>query len=142
MKCTRLKTRLTRRPDGPDTMSTNEGMVLTILPPEANGDVGGDTGRGDGFRVKVGALQSTLESAPPLQALLNRYAAIRGMQVAQTAGCNRLHDLKAALGAVGADASGQSDSGALPITLLHGNKRMVDGVDAQCDAVLDTYFAH
>src|ERR1700678_259263 len=32
---------------------------------------------GDGFRVKVGALQTTLESAPRLQMLLNRYAAIR-----------------------------------------------------------------
>src|SRR6202022_4753571 len=46
---------------------------------------------GDGFRIEVGALQNTLESAPHLQLMLSRYAAIRGMQVAQTAGCNRLH---------------------------------------------------
>src|ERR1017187_8481898 len=49
---------------------------------------------GDGFRVEVGALQNTLESAPHLQLMLSRYAAIRGMQVAQTAACNRLHDIE------------------------------------------------
>jgi CRP-like cAMP-binding protein len=48
---------------------------------------------GDGFRVEVGALQNTLESAPHLQLTLCRYAAVRGMQVAQTAACNRLHDI-------------------------------------------------
>ena len=48
---------------------------------------------GDGFRVEVGALQETLHSAPRFQFLLSRYAAIRGMQVAQTAACNRLHDI-------------------------------------------------
>jgi len=49
---------------------------------------------GNGFRVKVRALQSTLESAPRLQWMLSRYAAIRSMQVAQTAACNRLHDIE------------------------------------------------
>jgi CRP-like cAMP-binding protein len=49
---------------------------------------------GDGFRVAIAALQKTLESAPHLQVLLSRYAAIRGMQVAQTAACNRLHDIQ------------------------------------------------
>src|SRR6202142_1306151 len=49
---------------------------------------------GDGFRVKVEALQHTLESTPLLKMMLNRYAAIRGMQVAQTAACNRLHDIR------------------------------------------------
>src|SRR5579859_372817 len=36
---------------------------------------------GDGFRVKVAALQSTLESAPRLQWMLSRYAVVQGMQV-------------------------------------------------------------
>ena len=49
---------------------------------------------GDGSRVEVGALQNTLESAPHLQLILSRYAAIRGMQVAQTAACNRLHGIE------------------------------------------------
>src|ERR1700683_3527659 len=48
---------------------------------------------GDGFRIEVGALQNTLESAPHLQSTLNRYAVVRGMQIAQTAACNRLHDI-------------------------------------------------
>src|SRR5580693_6815128 len=39
---------------------------------------------GNGFRVKVRALQNTLESTPHLQLILGRYAAIRAMQVAQT----------------------------------------------------------
>ena len=49
---------------------------------------------GDGFRVKVEALQDTLESTPHLQMILSRYAVVQGMQVAQTAGCNRLHDIQ------------------------------------------------
>jgi CRP-like cAMP-binding protein len=49
---------------------------------------------GDGFRVEVGALQEALQSTPHLQFMLNRYVAIRGMQVAQTAACNRLHDIE------------------------------------------------
>jgi CRP-like cAMP-binding protein len=71
---------------------------------------------GDGFRIKVGALQHTLESALHLQARLNRYAAIRGMQVAQTAACNRLHDIKQRLARWLLMTQDRVDSGALPIT--------------------------
>ncbi len=49
---------------------------------------------GDGFRVEVSVLQDILESTPHLQMMLSRYAAIRGMQIAQTAACNRLHDIE------------------------------------------------
>jgi len=49
---------------------------------------------GDGFRVSVDALQKILPACPGLQNMLHRYAAVHGMQVAQTAGCNRLHDLE------------------------------------------------
>ena len=49
---------------------------------------------GDGFRVGVGALQDTLESASHLRLMLSRYAVIQGMQVAQTAACNRLHNVE------------------------------------------------
>jgi CRP-like cAMP-binding protein len=71
---------------------------------------------GDGFRVKVGALQNTLESTPHLQMMLNRYAAIRGMQVAQTAACNRLHDIKQRLARWLLMTQDRVDSGVLPIT--------------------------
>lgn len=49
---------------------------------------------GEGFKVSVDALEAVLPSSPGLQAALHRYAAVHGLQVAQTAGCNRLHDLE------------------------------------------------
>jgi CRP-like cAMP-binding protein len=49
---------------------------------------------GDGFRVEVAALHNILESTPKLQLMLSRYAVVQGMQVAQTAACNRLHDIR------------------------------------------------
>jgi CRP-like cAMP-binding protein len=49
---------------------------------------------GEGFRVSVDALETVLAASPRLLALLHRYGAIHGLQVAQTAGCNRLHDLE------------------------------------------------
>lgn len=48
---------------------------------------------GEGFRIRVEALEIALAKSPQLQILMNRYAAVHGLQVAQTAGCNRLHDL-------------------------------------------------
>src|SRR5579863_7014336 len=71
---------------------------------------------GDGFRVKVGALQNVLESTPHFRMMLNRYAAIRGMQVAQTAACNRLHEIKQRLARWLLMTQDRVDSGALPIT--------------------------
>jgi CRP-like cAMP-binding protein len=71
---------------------------------------------GDGFRVKIAALQNTLESAPHLQLMLSRYAVVRGMQVAQTAACNRLHDIEQRLARWLLMAQDRVDSGALPIT--------------------------
>ena len=49
---------------------------------------------GDGFRARIGALQSVLQSAPELQRILTRYAVVQGMQFAQTAACNRLHNIE------------------------------------------------
>jgi CRP-like cAMP-binding protein len=71
---------------------------------------------GDGFRIKVGALQDTLESTPHLRMMLNRYATIRGMQVAQTAACNRLHEIKQRLARWLLMTQDRVDSGVLPIT--------------------------
>jgi CRP-like cAMP-binding protein len=71
---------------------------------------------GDGFRVKVEVLQNTLESTPHLQLMLNRYAVVRSMQVAQTAACNRLHDIKQRLARWLLMTQDRVDSGALPIT--------------------------
>jgi CRP-like cAMP-binding protein len=71
---------------------------------------------GDGFRVKVGALQNTLESTPQLRLMLNRYIAIRGMQIAQTAACNRLHGIEQRLTRWLLMTQDRVGSGALPIT--------------------------
>jgi CRP-like cAMP-binding protein len=49
---------------------------------------------GEGFKVSVDALETILASSPDLQLMLHRYAALHGLQVAQTAGCNRLHNLQ------------------------------------------------
>lgn len=49
---------------------------------------------GDGFSIGVDQLQEILETSPQLQNLLSRYATVHGLQTAQTAGCNRLHDLE------------------------------------------------
>jgi CRP-like cAMP-binding protein len=49
---------------------------------------------GDGFRMKGNALQRILRSAPQLQVILNRHIGLQGMQISQTAACNRLHDIQ------------------------------------------------
>lgn len=49
---------------------------------------------GDGFRMMGSALERILRSAPQLQVILNRHTGLQGMQVAQTAACNRLHDIQ------------------------------------------------
>lgn len=49
---------------------------------------------GNGFRVPVESLQTQLETSPRLQAAMNKYSTVHSLQVAQTAGCNRLHDLE------------------------------------------------
>jgi CRP-like cAMP-binding protein len=71
---------------------------------------------GDGFRVEVGALQNALESAPHLQLMLSRYAAVRGMQVAQTAACNRLHEIGQRFARWLLMTQDRVDSGSLAIT--------------------------
>jgi CRP-like cAMP-binding protein len=71
---------------------------------------------GDGFRIEAGALLDALESAPHLQLMLSRYGAIRSMQIAQTAACNRLHDIEQRLARWLLMTQDRMDSGSLPIT--------------------------
>ncbi len=49
---------------------------------------------GDGFRMIGNALERILRSTPQLQMILSRHSGLQGMQVAQTAACNRLHDIQ------------------------------------------------
>src|SRR5271157_5851255 len=71
---------------------------------------------GDGFRMKGNALQRILRSAPQLQVILNRHTGLQGMQVAQTAACNRLHDIQQRLSRWLLMTQDRVDSGVLPIT--------------------------
>jgi CRP-like cAMP-binding protein len=48
---------------------------------------------GDGFRIRARDLREVLRSAPSLRLKMGRYVLFQGMQAAQTAACNRLHDL-------------------------------------------------
>jgi len=49
---------------------------------------------GDAFRVKVDALKDVLPSAPELRRKLLRRLAIRSVELAQNAACNRIHAVK------------------------------------------------
>lgn len=49
---------------------------------------------GEGFRVDAGVLRSVLRVSPSLQLALTRYAVLGGLQVAQTAACNRFHEVQ------------------------------------------------
>jgi len=71
---------------------------------------------GHGFRIAAGALQATLPSTPELQMCLNRYAVLQGMQVAQTAACNRLHDVQQRLARWLLMAHDRVGTRSLPIT--------------------------
>jgi CRP-like cAMP-binding protein len=49
---------------------------------------------GSGMRVKAGVFQDILPYAPALRSELSRFALMHGMQVAQLAACNRLHEVQ------------------------------------------------
>lgn len=71
---------------------------------------------GDGFRVTTTAFQNTLQSAPRLRTALNRYAVVQGLQVAQTAACNRLHEIEQRLARWLLMAQDRIDAGLLLLT--------------------------
>jgi len=71
---------------------------------------------GDGYRIRVKALQNLLESTPQLQMALSRYAMVQGMQIAQTAACNRLHEAGERLARWLLMAADRVDSSSLSIT--------------------------
>lgn len=49
---------------------------------------------GEGCTLSRAALKAVLPLAPKLRLALSRFAIIQGMQTAQTAACNRLHDVE------------------------------------------------
>jgi CRP-like cAMP-binding protein len=73
---------------------------------------------GHGFRIKIRVLERTLDSSPGLQRILRHYTMMLGLHVAQTAACNRLHDIDRRLARWLLMAHDRVDSGTLRIT--HG----------------------
>lgn len=71
---------------------------------------------GDGLRLALSVLQDRLRSTPHFQMVLCRYAVIRGMQIAQTAACNRLHDTAQRLARWLLMAADRVHSSSLPVT--------------------------
>ena len=49
---------------------------------------------GNAFRIRAGIIQQLLPSLPELRLQLNRFVHLQGLQVAQLAACNRLHELE------------------------------------------------
>src|ERR1700722_13718827 len=71
---------------------------------------------GEGSRILGNALERILRSAPQLQVMLNRHTGLQGMQVAQTAACNRLHDIQQRLSRWLLMTQDRVGSGVLPMT--------------------------
>lgn len=100
---------------------------------------------GDGFRMKGSALQRILQSAPQLQVLLNRHTGLQGMQISQTAACNRLHDIQQRLSRWLLMTQDRVDDGVLQIThdfiaTMMGTDRSTVSVAAsvmQKDGIID-----
>lgn len=71
---------------------------------------------GSGLRIPSGVFQDILSCAPTLRAELNRFALMQGMQVAQLAACNRLHEIEQRLARWLLMCQDRMDSSLLPLT--------------------------
>ena len=49
---------------------------------------------GNGLRIKSEVLEETLCDMPEMRLMLNRYVLVQGLQIAQIAACNRLHEIE------------------------------------------------
>ena len=71
---------------------------------------------GEGLRIPIPVLREVLGTAPQLRHELERFSVVLGLQVAQTAGCNRLHDVHQRLARWLLMAQDRVRSAFLPIT--------------------------
>jgi CRP-like cAMP-binding protein len=71
---------------------------------------------GAGLRITSESLKENLTECPALRALTERYVLTQQMQVAQTAACNRLHDMEQRLARWLLMCQDTTDSGFLPLT--------------------------
>jgi CRP-like cAMP-binding protein len=71
---------------------------------------------GNGFQMRGNELERIMRLAPQLRMILGKHTGLQGMQVAQTAACNRLHDIQQRLSRWLLMAQDRADSGVLAIT--------------------------
>src|SRR5258708_15257287 len=71
---------------------------------------------GDGLRISAATLRELLLTAPELRHELERFTVVLGLQVAQTAGCNRLHGVEQRLARWLLIAQDRVSSASLPLT--------------------------
>jgi CRP-like cAMP-binding protein len=71
---------------------------------------------GNAFRIRVSAIRKSLETAPNFVNALKRYGFLFGLQIAQTAACNRLHAIEKRLARWLLMAEDRVHSGTLHIT--------------------------
>ena len=71
---------------------------------------------GDGLRIPATTLRELLATAPELHHELQRFSVVLGLQVAQTAACNRLHEIEKRLARWLLMAQDRVSSELLPIT--------------------------
>ncbi len=71
---------------------------------------------GSGLRVKSKLLEQTLPHCPELRLILNRFVLIQGLQIAQIAACNRLHEIEQRLARWLLMCQDRVDSDLLPVT--------------------------
>jgi CRP-like cAMP-binding protein len=70
----------------------------------------------DGLRIRAEVLAESKGAMPHLNLRLNRYAHIQGLQVAQLAACNRLHEIEQRLARWLLMSQDRIDSGSFPVT--------------------------
>ncbi|MBV8478557.1 MAG: Crp/Fnr family transcriptional regulator [Acidobacteria bacterium] len=71
---------------------------------------------GEGVRIHSEQMARLGESTPGFELLLNRFASVQGMQVAQLAACNRLHEIEQRLARWILMCHDRTDSDLLPMT--------------------------
>jgi len=71
---------------------------------------------GNAFRIAAGILQPLLPSLPELRLQLSRFTHLQGLQVAQLAACNRLHELEQRLARWLLMSNDRAGSPTLPFT--------------------------
>jgi CRP-like cAMP-binding protein len=71
---------------------------------------------GSGVRIRTQVFQDILLSAPTLRSEINRFSLMHGMQVAQLAACNRLHEVAQRLSRWLLMCQDRMDSPLLPLT--------------------------